>query len=77
MDLRLGDVLTLKKPHPCGGYTWEVLRVGLDFRLKCATCGHMVMIPRLELERRVKKVERSESSASGQPSTGDNQSNQG
>ena len=46
MDIRLGDILTMKKGHPCGSKDWEVLRVGMDFRLKCMGCGHMIMIPR-------------------------------
>ena len=46
MDIRVGDVLTMKKPHPCGSRDWEVLRVGADFRLRCRGCGHEVMGPR-------------------------------
>ena len=56
MIVNIGDVLRLKKPHPCGGYHWEVLRVGADFRLKCQTCGHVVMISRSDAERRTKEV---------------------
>lgn len=56
MDVQIGDILKLKKPHPCGGYTWEVLRVGADFRIKCTTCGHSVMVGRNELVKRVKAV---------------------
>ena len=40
MDVRVGDVLTMKKPHPCGGSRFLVLRSGMDFRIKCVTCGH-------------------------------------
>ena len=43
MQLFVGDVVMLKKPHPCGGYNWEILRTGMDFRIKCLTCGHSVM----------------------------------
>ncbi len=57
-EVTVGDVLRLKKPHPCGGYTWEVLRIGADFRLKCCCCGHVVMLPRNEVMRRVKAVEK-------------------
>ena len=46
MDLRLHDLVELKKPHPCGSTQWEILRVGADFRLKCEGCGHQVMVPR-------------------------------
>lgn len=56
MEINVGDVLRLKKPHPCGGYRWEVLRVGADFRLKCTTCGRVVMLPRSEAERRTKEI---------------------
>ncbi|MGN1011901.1 MAG: DUF951 domain-containing protein [Clostridia bacterium] len=56
MEVNIGDVLRLKKPHPCGGYCWEVLRVGADFRLKCQTCGHVVMLARSEVMRRVKEI---------------------
>lgn len=56
MEVNIGDVLRLKKPHPCGGYCWEVLRVGADFRLKCKTCGHVVMLSRSEAMRRTKEI---------------------
>ncbi len=56
MEIQLGDVLTLKKQHPCGSRDWKVLRVGIDFRLKCNGCGHQVMIPRRQLEKNIKKV---------------------
>ncbi|MSQ08559.1 MAG: DUF951 domain-containing protein [Dehalococcoidia bacterium] len=49
-----GDRITLKKPHPCGGGDWEVYRTGADIGLKCLTCGHGVMLPRSEVERRLK-----------------------
>ena len=42
----VGDVIRMKKPHPCGSYEWEILRVGADFRLKCAGCGHQIMVSR-------------------------------
>jgi hypothetical protein len=56
MEIKVGNVLRLKKPHPCGGYHWEVLRVGADFRLKCTTCHRVVMLPRAEAERRTKEI---------------------
>ena len=58
MDIQVGDILKLKKPHPCGGYTWEVLRIGADFRIKCTTCGHSVMVGRNELMKRTKSVQK-------------------
>ena len=57
LDLHLGDLLTLKKPHPCGGSRWEVVRVGMDIGIVCQTCSRRVMLPRSELERRVKRHE--------------------
>ena len=42
----VGDIVKLKKPHPCGSSEWEIMRVGADFRLKCMGCGHQVMVPR-------------------------------
>jgi hypothetical protein len=50
----LGDVVRLKKPHPCGGFDWAVVRLGADIGLKCTTCGRRVLLPRRELERRLK-----------------------
>lgn len=56
MDIRLGDVLRLKKGHPCGSQEWLVLRIGADFRLRCQGCGHEVMIAREKLEKRVRRI---------------------
>lgn len=58
MDIHVGDVLELKKQHPCGSREWKVLRVGMDFKLKCVGCGHELMIPRSKAEKAVKKVKR-------------------
>ncbi len=58
MDIRVGDVLELKKQHPCGSKQWQVLRVGMDFKLRCAGCGHELMLPRSKAERSIKKVQR-------------------
>ena len=60
MDVRVGDVLELKKGHPCGAKTWQVLRVGMDFRLKCQGCGHELMIPRVKAEKAIKRIIRTE-----------------
>ena len=46
MDFEVNDIIKMKKPHPCGCYEWEVMRVGADFRLKCVGCGHEIMIAR-------------------------------
>lgn len=56
MDINVGDVLKLKKQHPCGSSLWEVLRVGMDFRLKCQGCGHQVMLPRKQVEKSIKQI---------------------
>lgn len=54
MDYEVGDVVKLKKKHPCGSYEWEILRVGADFRLKCTGCGHQIMLPRRQVEKNTK-----------------------
>lgn len=54
--LKVGDQVTLKKEHPCGSHDWEILRTGMDFRIKCIGCGRQVWIARKELERRIKQV---------------------
>ena len=51
----LGDVIRLKKPHACGGFDWEVTRLGLDTGLKCTTCSRRIMLARLETERRFRQ----------------------
>ncbi len=62
VEFRLDDVVRLRKPHPCGGYDWRVVRLGADIGLRCLTCQHRVLLPRSELERRLKSfVSRGES----------------
>ena len=56
MDIQPGDVLEMKKEHPCGARRWEVLRVGMDFRLRCTGCGREVMLPRKKAEKSLKKI---------------------
>jgi len=56
LDVRLGDIVRLRKPHPCGGYEWEVVRLGADIGIKCLTCGRRVLLPRSRLEKRVKAL---------------------
>ncbi|WP_326911328.1 DUF951 domain-containing protein [Sedimentibacter sp. MB31-C6] len=56
MKLNVGDIVKLKKKHPCGGYEWEILRIGADFRIKCNTCERQVWLPRKEVERRITKI---------------------
>jgi hypothetical protein len=54
VEFRMQDVVRLRKPHPCGGYEWQVVRLGADIGLKCNTCGHRVMLDRRTLEKRLK-----------------------
>ena len=56
MDIQVGDILTMKKQHPCGSDKWQVLRIGADFRLKCLGCGHEVMQPRRKVEKMIKRI---------------------
>ena len=57
-DLGIGDVVRLRKPHPCGGYEWQVVRLGADIGLVCLTCGRRVLLTRRELKNRMKVVVR-------------------
>ncbi len=54
IDVQVGDIVRLRKPHPCGGYDWQVVRLGADIGLKCQTCQHRVLLTRRELEKRLK-----------------------
>ena len=56
MDFKVGDIVEMKKPHPCGSHQWEIIRVGADFRIICTGCGRRVMLPRPKFERAVKKI---------------------
>jgi hypothetical protein len=56
LELRAGDVLRMKKPHPCGGYQWTVTRLGTDIGMVCQGCGRYVLMQRSQLARRVKAV---------------------
>ena len=58
MDVQVGDVLEMKKPHPCGCNLFLVTRVGMDFKMRCQKCGHLVMVPRLKVERNIKRIHR-------------------
>ena len=58
MDIQVGDILTMKKQHPCGEKRWEVLRIGADLKLRCLGCGHEVMGARSKLEKNIKLIER-------------------
>ena len=54
IDFQVGDIVRLRKPHPCGGTDWEIVRLGADIGLKCQTCQHRVLLTRRELEKRLK-----------------------
>ena len=58
MDVQVGEVLEMKKPHPCGCNLFLVTRVGMDFKIRCQKCGHLVMVPRLKVERNIKRIHR-------------------
>ena len=60
MQYEVGDIVRLKKKHPCGSFEWEILRVGADFRLKCVGCGHHVMMERKLVEKNTKSLRKSE-----------------
>lgn len=60
MEYNVGDIVKLKKKHPCGSDEWEILRVGADFRLKCMGCGHQIMIARPLVVKNTKGLKKSE-----------------
>lgn len=60
MDVRLNDILVMKKPHPCGCNEFLVTRIGMDFKIKCMNCSHEVMVPRKKVEKNIKQIKREE-----------------
>ncbi len=58
MNILVGDRVKLKKPHPCGSKEWDVLRIGMDFRLRCCGCGHLVLVPRKLVEKNLRGLTR-------------------
>lgn len=56
MEFNVGDIVKMKKAHPCGSFEWEILRVGMDFRLKCVLCGHQIMVARKLIDKKCKGV---------------------
>jgi len=56
VDIKVGDILQMKKEHPCGSKEWKALRVGMDFKLRCCGCGHEIMIPRSKAEKNIRKI---------------------
>ena len=57
-EYKLGSTVIMKKQHPCGTNLWEIVRVGADIKIKCINCGRCVMIPRIEFNKKLKKVEK-------------------
>jgi len=55
-EYELGSIITMKKKHPCGSNEWRVIRLGIDIKIKCTTCGRIVIMPRVEFNRKMKKV---------------------
>ena len=58
LKYEVGDIVELKKKHPCGSFEWEILRVGADFRLKCRKCAHQIMIDRKSVEKSTKNLKK-------------------
>lgn len=56
LDIRVGDIVQMRKPHPCGGDTWQVVRIGAEIGIRCLTCNRKVMLSRSDFERRVKRI---------------------
>lgn len=56
MDVRVGDILDMKKQHPCGNKQFKVMRVGMDFKIRCVGCGHEIMLPRTKVEKNIKNI---------------------
>ena len=56
MDVKVGDTLLMKKKHPCGADTFSVIRIGMDFKIRCMGCGHEIMAPRVKIEKNIKKI---------------------
>ncbi len=55
-DYDLNDIVEMKKAHPCGTNRWKIIRMGMDIKIECTGCGHIVMLPRREFERKMKKI---------------------
>ncbi len=64
-EIRLGDVVRMRKPHPCGSYEWEVVRLGADIGIRCQKCAHRVLLPRSRFPRQVKALVRRSEAVEG------------
>lgn len=56
LDYKLGSIVIMKKQHPCGTNKWEITRIGADIKIKCLQCGRTIMLPRIEFNKKIKKV---------------------
>lgn len=56
IDYKLGDIIVMKKQHPCGTNEWEIVRIGTDIKIKCLNCNRTIMLPRVEFNKKIKKV---------------------
>lgn len=56
MDIKVGDIITVRKPHPCGSSSFEVLRIGMDFKIRCQGCGREIMLPRQKAEKSIRTL---------------------
>ncbi|MBR1718480.1 MAG: DUF951 domain-containing protein [Bacilli bacterium] len=56
MDYKLNDIVIMKKSHPCGTNNWQIIRVGADIKIKCLNCGRSIMMPRIEFNKKIKKI---------------------
>jgi hypothetical protein len=55
-EYKLGSIVMMKKAHPCGSNEWEIIRVGADIKIKCIACGRSIMMPRIEFNKKLKKI---------------------
>lgn len=55
-EYSLGTIVEMKKGHPCGANEWEIIRLGADIKIKCVNCGRIVMLPRIEFNKKIKKI---------------------
>lgn len=60
MEYKLNDIVVMKKVHPCGNNEFEIIRLGADIKIKCTKCGHVIMLPRIDLNKKIKKVIKNE-----------------
>ena len=65
LDIQLGDIVITRKNHPCGGNRWECTRIGADIKLKCLTCGRIIMLDREECMKRIKKLIKADEDTNG------------